>query len=298
MVKHQIDTGSHPAISRPPYRQSPARRKLTQELVKELLDLSIVRPSSSPWASPVVIVQKKTGDLRFCVDYRKLNEITRKDQYPLPHIQDSLDYLGEAKFFSSLDLKSGYYQIELNEENKPKTAFIKPDWLYELNVMPFGLTNAPATFQRCMDVVLSGLKYNSLLVYLDDILVYSSTFEEHLNRLEANFIRLQQVNLKLNHVKCTFILPKITYLGFVTDQNGQRPDPDKLLAIKDFPKPTNITGIRFFVSLCSYYRKFVKDFAKIAKPLTMLTKKEIPLLPTCVSFRNIFMIGLTNHFSE
>ena len=275
MVKHQIDTGSHPAISRPPYRQSPARRKLTQELVKGLLDLSIVRPSSSLWASPVVIVQKKTGDLRFCVDYRKLNEITRKDQYPLPHIQDSLDYLGEAKFFSSLDLKSGYYQIELNEEDKPKTAFITPDGLYEFNVMPFGLTNAPATFQRCMDVVLSGLKYNSL-VYLDDILVYSFTFEEHLNRLEAIFIRLQQANLKLHSVKCTFILPKITYLGFVIDQNGQRPDPDKLRAIKDFPKPTDITGIRSFVSLCSYYRKFVKDFAKIAKPLTMLTKKEIP----------------------
>ena len=162
LVKHSIDTGSHPPIARPPYRQSPVKREHTQKLIRELRELSIIQPSASPWSSPVVIVSKKTGDLRFCVDYRKLNEITRRDQYSLPNIQDSLDYLGKAKYFSSLDLKSGYYQIEMSETDKQKTAFITTDGLYEFNVMPFGLTNAPATFQRCMDVVLSGLKYNSV----------------------------------------------------------------------------------------------------------------------------------------
>ena len=149
----------------------------------------------------------------------------------------------------------------MSETDKQKTAFITPDGLYEFNVMPFGLTNAPATFQRCMDVALSGLKYNSVLVYLDDILVFSETFAEHLRRLEAVFIRLDQANLRLNPKKCRFCLPKVIFLGYVIDQYGQRPDPQKIKAIKEFPTPTTITGIKSFVSLCSYYRKFVENVA-------------------------------------
>lgn len=163
----------------------------------------------------------------------------------------------------------------MDPASKAKTAFITQDGLYEFNVMPFGLTNAPATFQRCMDLVLSGLKYNALLVYLDNILVFSSDFDGQLDRLEALFLRLREANLKLNPTKCSFALPQVTYLGFVITEYGQSPDPNKLISIKNFPVPKNITYVRSFVSLCSHYRKFVKDYAKVAKTLTTLTKKEI-----------------------
>ena len=157
--EHKIDTGDSPPIAVAPYRQSPEKRKKTNQLVQELLDTSIIEPSCSPWASPIVLVKKKTGDWRFCVDYRKLNGVTKKDHYPLPNINDALDYLSGASIFTSLDLKSGYYQIGISEKDKEKTSFVILDGLYQFKVMPFGLTNAPATFQRCMDVVLSGLKY-------------------------------------------------------------------------------------------------------------------------------------------
>lgn len=163
---------------------SPKERCTIDEQVNDMLKRGVIRPSNSPWASPVVLVTKKDGSIRFCVDYRRLNSITRKDVYPLPRIDDALDSLQGAEFFSSLDLRSGYWQVPMAEADRAKTAFITPDGLYEFNVMPFGLCNAPATFERMMDSILRGLKWKTCLCYLDDIVVFSPDFDTHLRRLE------------------------------------------------------------------------------------------------------------------
>ena len=175
-VTHSIDTQGHPPINQPPYREGPHQQELIKTNIDAMLKHKVIRPSNSPWASPVVLVNKLDGGIRFCVDYKKLNAITRKDSYPLPRIDDTLDALFGMKYFSTLDLASGYWQVELTEKDKEKTAFITREGLFEFNVMPFGLTNALATFQRLMDLVLAGLKWHNCLVYLDDIIIFSVTF--------------------------------------------------------------------------------------------------------------------------
>lgn len=176
-VSHNIETGSHSPLRQRPYRVSAAERRIIEEQVDDMLHRGVIRPSNSPWASPVVLVKKKDGSIRFCVDYRRLNKITRKDVYPLPRIDDALDSLQGAEFFSSLDLRSGYWQVPMADADRPKTAFVTPDGLYEFNVMPFGLCNAPATFERMMDTILRGLKWKICLCYLDDIVVFSPDFD-------------------------------------------------------------------------------------------------------------------------
>lgn len=183
MVTHSIDTGSHAPLRQRPYRVSPSERHVIDQQVNDMLQRGIIRPSNSPWASPVVLVTKKDGSIRFCVDYRRLNTITRKDMYPLPRIDDALDCLQGAKFFSSLDLRSGYWQVPVAEADRSKTAFITPDGLFEFNVMPFGLCNAPATFERMMDSILRGLKWKTCLCYLDDIVIFPRTLLRTLNVL-------------------------------------------------------------------------------------------------------------------
>ena len=274
VYEHQIDTGSNPPIHRPPYRVSLSQRAEIQNLVSKMLGDDVIRPSKSPWASPVVLVKKKDGTTRFCVDYRKLNSITTRDVYPLPNIQDALDALQGAKYFSLLDLVSGYWQVPVSEKDKEKTAFCTPDGLFEYQVMPFGLSNAPSAFQRMIDVVLAGLKWNSVLCYLDDVAVFSETFEDHLVRLENVFKRLKEANLTLKPEKCSFALPKMLYLGHVITAEGISMDPEKINSIKNFPTPRSLTDVRSFVGLASYYRRFIKNFSSIAEPLTRLTKKE------------------------
>ncbi|GFX50886.1 hypothetical protein TNCV_2732371 [Trichonephila clavipes] len=203
-VKHRIFTGDHAPINQRAYRVSPTERRIIHEEVQKMLDEGIVQPSESPWSSPVVLVRKKDGSWRFCVDYRKLNSVTKKDVYPLPRIDDTLDCLKGAKFFSSMDLRSGYWQIEIDEADREKTAFITPEGLYEFKVMPFGLCNAPATFERMMDNLLRHFKWTMCLCYLDDIIVFSETFEDHLIRLRLVLKCLQEAGLKLNSKKCLF----------------------------------------------------------------------------------------------
>lgn len=276
LFQHRIVTNNHQPIATPPYRQSQDRRQVTNRLVSDYLNQGIIQASHSPWASPVVLVTKKNGDTRFCVDYRKLNAVTERDVYPLPRIDDSLAALDGSGYFTCLDLKSGYHQIEINEDDRPKTAFVTCDGLFEWRVMPFGLTNAPATFQRTMDVVLSGLKFNTCLVYLDDILIFSKTFDDHLLRLGKVLRRLSDANLTLNLAKSKFCLPQITYLGHVVGQDGLQPDPDKIAAVREFPVPKDVTGVRSFLGLCSYYRRFIDKFANRATALTRLLKKDQP----------------------
>ncbi|GBM06550.1 Retrovirus-related Pol polyprotein from transposon 17.6, partial [Araneus ventricosus] len=239
-----------------------------------MLKEDVIQPSDSPWSSPVVLVRKKNGEWRFCVDYRRLNKITKKDVYPLPRIDDALDCLAGAKIFSMMDLKSGYWQIEVDDKDREKTAFVTSDGLYEFKVMPFGLCNAPATFERMMDTVLRGLKWNICLCYLDDIIVYAPNFQEHKRRLRKVLKCIQEAGLTLNSNKCSFGKKKLTILGHLVDEHGIYPDPQKTAAVTKFPVPENVSDVRSFLGLCSYYRRFIKNFADIAKPLHDLLKKN------------------------
>lgn len=273
-VKHRINTGDHPPISQRAYRVSPTERHTIRDEVEKMLQKGVVQPSESPWASPVVLVRKKDDSWRFCVDYRRLNKITKKDVYPLPRIDDTLDCLKGAQFFSSMDLYSGYWQINVDEADREKTAFITPEGLYEFKVMPFGLCNAPATFERMMDNLLRHLKWTMCLCYLDDVVVFSKTFDEHLQRLEVVLQCLQEADLILNPKKCLFGAKQIKILGHLVSGEGIRPDPDKVLAVSNFPVPKNIHDVRSFLGLCSYFRRFIENFCHRAQPLQELVKGD------------------------
>ena len=243
--------------------------------VQQMLSSNVIRPSNSPWASPVVMVRKKDGSLRFCVDFRQLNAATVKDAHPLPRIDDLLDTLRGANWFSTLDLKSGYWQVPITEQDKAKTAFrTSSGQLFEFNQVPFGLCNAPATFSHLMDRVLAGLHWERCLFYLDDIIVLSSTWEEHLARLREVFERLRHAKLKLGAAKCTFATKEVSYLGHRVTEEGLLPDPSLLAAIRDIPPPKTTTEVRSFLGLAGYYWRYVKGFAAIAAPLHALTRKD------------------------
>ena len=277
LLQMQIDTGN----SLPRYQ--PARCTpfaVREEIARQLNQMQkqgAISPSSSPWASLVVLVHKKDGSLRFCIDFRNLNAVTKPDVFPLPRIDDLLDQLGKSKFFSTLDLAAGYWQVQIHPSSKEKTAFITHKGLYQFNVMPFGLCNAPAVFQRLMQKVLAELHQDTeppfVSVYLDDILIYSETFEDHLNHLMEVINRLRTAGLKLKPVKCHFIRQQVEYLGHLITPNGISPNPARIQAVQDFPVPTSVKEVRQFVGLASYYRRFIAGFAKIAEPLHSLTRK-------------------------
>ena len=207
-------------------------------------EAGIIRRSYSPWASPVVIVGKKGGEKRFCVDYRKLNAVTKVDAYPLPRIDDLLDSLGGATWFSTIDLASGFWQISMHEEDIEKTAFITPSGLYEFVVMPFGLNNAPGTFQRLMNWVLRDYLGIFVAVYIDDVIIYTKgTIEQHLDHLRLVFKTLKKAMLKIKLKKCHFCLPSLSFLGHVVGRGGIQLDLEKIIKVKNFPTPTNITQL-------------------------------------------------------
>ena len=275
LIKHVIETGGQAPIAQRPYRIPQSRRQALKAEIDTMLDEGIIRPSVSPWASPVVIVEKKDGSLRFCCDYRRLNSVSQFDPYPLPLISETLDALGNAKHFSSLDLASGYWQVPLDEKSIAKSAFVIPGGKYEWTRMPFGLAGSPSTFQRLMDVLLSGLLYEVCLVYLDDIIIYSSTVEEHLERLKLVLNKLREANLKLKPSKCKFFRKELKYLGHVVSRDGMAMDPEKLRAVKDYPRPQNVKDVRAFLGLTGFYRRFIDRYADKAKALTQLQKKGI-----------------------
>ena len=276
LVEHTINTEGAMPIKQRPYRVPVSQRTVVQSHIDDMLARKVIRPSKSPWSSPIVLVKKKNGQDRFCVDYRALNSVTKRDVYPLPRIDDMLDTFHNAKYFSTLDLMSGYWQVPVAENDKEKTAMVTSSGLFEWNVMPFGLCNSPSTFQRLMDVLLSGLQDNVCLVYIDDIIVFSSSFDDHLSRLRTVFSRLRQANLKLKPQKCDFCMSEVSFLGHIVSSDGVKPDPSKVSAVKDYPRPSNVTELRSFLGLVSYYRKFIPDFAKKSNPLTNLLKKQQP----------------------
>ena len=276
VLEHAIDTQGHAPIFQRPYRVPETQRKVIQTHIKDMANRGVIRPSKSPWSSPVVLVGKKDGSTRFCVDFRKVNAVTRKDVYPLPRIDETLDTLGGARYFTTLDLASGYWQVPLKEEDMHKTAFSTHTGLWEFTVMPFGLCGAPASFQRLMEIMLAGLNWESCLVYLDDIIIFSRTFEEHLSRLESVLSRLRAGGLKLKVKKCAFCAPEVKYLGHIVSKDGLHPDESKVNAVQNFPVPQDLTQLRSFLGLIGYYRKFVQDFSLHAEPLYRLSKKNVP----------------------
>ena len=270
LIHHDIPVMDEAPVRQRYRRLPPSQFSLVKAHIQDLLHRGIVRVSCSPYSSPIVVVQKKCGDIRLCVDYRQLNAKTRKDAYPLPRIEESLDALTGAKWFSTLDLASGYNQVPMAEKDKEKTAFCTPFGLFEFNRMPFGLCNAPGTFQRLMERIFGDQSFQSLLLYLDDIVIFSTSFNQHLQRLEMVLSRLQQHNLKLKMSKCHFFQQEVKYLGHVISSAGVATDPEKTKAVAEWKHPSTVTDLRSFLGFCSYYRRFVEGFAKHAAPLHRL----------------------------
>ena len=283
IVKHVINTGTALPVKQPLRRMPPLKREAIREEIDRMKAQGVIEPSASPWASPVVLVKKKDGSWRFCIDYRKLNDVTLKDSYPLPRIDDSLDALrgvGGKRWFSTMDLASGYWQVAMDPDSADRTAFISAEGLYQFKVLPFGLCNAPATFERLMESVLAGLHWTTCLIYLDDIIVFADSFEQHLSRLDEILCRLHEAGLKLSPKKCNFFQSSVKFLGHVVSSNGVSADPDKTEAIMKWPPPIDVQQVRSFLGTCSYYRRFINKFAEIAKPLQSLTLKNATFLWT------------------
>ena len=271
LVQHSIELEDDKPFKEPYRSIPPALIQEVREHLKEMLDIGAIRESSSPYSSNVVIVRKKDGTIRLCIDYRKLNLSTIKDAHAIPRIDDTLHLLVGAKLFSKLDLKCNYWQVELKKDDKAKTAFqVEPLGFYECNRMPFGLCNAPATFQRLMERCMVDMNLRDCLIYLDDIIIFSSTFDEHLGHLEAVFKRLQEHNLKIKPSKCEFLRNRVVYLGHIVSEEGIHTDPSKIEAMKTWPIPKCTKDVRKFLGFTGYYRRFIRSYAAIARPLNDL----------------------------
>jgi len=281
VIKHGIVTTDQTPVHVKQYRFPPVHKSEIDNQTTSLLKDGIIEQSLSPYNSPIWIVPKKADShgnrrWRMVIDYRKLNEKTVGDAYPLPNIIEILDQLGSAKYFSVFDLASGFHQIPVEPADAHKTAFSTPFGHYQFTRMPFGLKNAPATFQRLMDHVLTGMQGAELFVYLDDIIIYARSLREHEIKYQKLITRLRAANLKLQPDKCEFLRKEITYLGHIIGEDGVKPDPKKLEAVRNFTRPTNPKQIKQFLGLVGYYRRFIPGFAKIARPLTQLLKKDAP----------------------
>ena len=278
LIQHHIPTGDAR-----PFRQT--LRRQPEKYLQIIDELSRTHETARPdtenaqsnWASNVVLARKKDGSLRFCVDYRQLNSRTIQDTYPLSLISSCLDALGGSQWFSTFDLRSGYHQVVLAPEDADKTTFLTRKGAFKFKVMAFGLTAAPATFQRLMDAAMSGVNFSICLIYLDDIIVFSKTLEEHLQRLEIVFRRLEAVNLKLKPSKCCLFRREVIFLGHTISSQGIGADPAKCIAIEQWPEPQSVKDVRVFLGLCSYYRKLVKDFAAEAAPMFELLQEKLPI---------------------
>jgi hypothetical protein len=277
VIEHEIHVGDARPIRRPPYRTPFALRGEMDQQIQKMLQQGVIRESSSPWSAPASLVPKKSLDgkpkYRFCVDFRALNAVTKFDPYPLPRVDETVSTLFGSKYFTVLDCASGFWQMNIKEQHKERTGFTVPSGHYEFNRLPFGLSNSPSNFQRLMDTVLRNLVGIECWIYIDDVILFSDTAEEHAQRLENVLRRFDEANLQLHPGKCVFAQSEVHYLGFVLSEKGVSASPDKVEAVQNYPTPRNVRDVRAYLGLASFYRRLVPDFAEIAKPLTQLTRK-------------------------
>ncbi|KAE9281855.1 hypothetical protein PF008_g27778 [Phytophthora fragariae] len=273
-TEHHIDTGAAAPIMLKRHRQAQSESTVVEENVRKMLAAGVIEEGDGAWGFPVVLVRKKDGEVRFCVDYRALNKVTKKDVYPLPRMDETLEALGGALLFRTLDLKAGYWQIRVAEKDKAKTAFTTQQGLYQFVRMPFGLTNAPSTFQRMMNSVLRGLTWTTCLVYLDDIVVYTrGGIQQHILELACVLERLAVAGLTLKLKKCVFAARRMEYLGHELSADGVRPLDRLVTAVRDFPQPRDAVEVKRFVHLAGYYRRFIEGFGSFMAPMTKLLRK-------------------------
>ncbi|XP_068206239.1 uncharacterized protein [Palaemon carinicauda] len=276
ILEHDVDVGEASPIKQSPYRLNPFKRDIAKDEVKYMLDHGLVEPSFSPWSSPVVLVKKEGGEHRLCFDYRKVNSLTKTDSFPLPRVEDCIDRVGSAKYISKFDLLKGYWQVGLSPRARKISAFVTGDRLYECKVMPFGVKNAAATFQRLMNFITCDLE--GCVVYIDDLIIYSDDWETHLKRIRALFEILRKAGLVVNLRKSDFAQAKVIYLGHEIGLGKVAPKKANVEAISGFPAPQNRRGVRRFLGMVGYYRRFVKNFSDIAHPLTNLLKKDVKFI--------------------
>jgi hypothetical protein len=261
-------------IAKSPYRMLSDELDELKKQLKKLLEQGFVRPSASPWGSPVLFMEKKDGTKKMCIDYRTLNSMTIINKYPLARIEDLLDRLKKAKFFSKIDLRLGYHQMKIREQDFPKTAFTTRYGLYEFMVVSFGLTNTPAYFMNLMNKVFMEVLDLFVVVFIDDILIYSETAEEHEEHLRIVLEKLRQQKLYAKFSKCKFWMEKVAFLGHVLSAEGIAVDPSKVESITKWEQPLNVTDVRSFLGMAGYYRRFIENFSKITKPMTELLKNN------------------------
>ena len=275
-MEHCIDTGNAKPVSQPPRKVPFAFADTEKKQIGKMLNAGLVRPSTSPWASPICLVRKPDGSPRVCVDYKKLNAVTVPVQHPVPRTDDCINALTGGTVFSVGDATSGYYQVSMRKEDIPKTAFTSKFGKLEFCVMPSGLTDAGATFQRLMEIALAGLQWVSCLIYMDDVIVFGKNFDEHLCRLTEVLQRFREAELKLKPAKCNFFRREVKFLGHVVNAEGVHPDPNNVEKIVNWPVPRNVREVRGFLGLGNYYQKFIKGYSEKMRPLTELTKKDVP----------------------
>ena len=272
-----IETGDTPPIRQRAYRPSPQAREEISNQTEDMLKHGIIVPSESPWASPCVLVKKKDGSMRFCVDFRKLNLHSVPQRWPIPLLTDVWECLSKSKsaMFTTLDMRSGYFQIPMDEESRAKTAFVVQDGTYEYTRMPFGIQAGPAVFSRIMSHIFRGLTFKTMIVYIDDLMIFSPDFETHMKALQEVFDRLNRAGLKLHPKKCTFAQSEINFLGHKINGEGVTVDEKKVEVVKKWPVPKNLKELQSFLGYCNYYRKFLRDYSKKTIPLNRLLQKDV-----------------------
>lgn len=273
MIEHDVDVGDARPIAQRFYRVNPEKRKILDSAVDYMLENGFAVPSTSSWSSPCLLVSKPDSTFRPCTDFRKINAVTKPDSFPLPRMEDCVDQVGSATYVSKFDLLKGYWQVPLSDRAKEICSFVTPSGLYSYTVMPFGLRNALATFQRLMNKVVRGLE--GCAVYLDDVVIYSDKWEEHLEQVRALFVSCAQTSLSVNLAKCEFAMATVTYLGKVVGRGEGRPIQEKVKAIWDFPVPTTKKELLCFVGMAGYYWQFCPNFASVSAPLTDLLKLDV-----------------------
>lgn len=269
----ELQPGTAP-ISKRPYRMPPNELVELKKQLTELEEKGFIRPSSSPWGCPAIFVKKKDHSLRMCVDYRPLNEVTIKNKYPLPRIDDLFDQMTGARIFSKIDLRLGYHQVRIRSEDIPKTAFSTRYGLYEYTVMSFGLTNAPSLFMNLMNSVFMEYLDKFVVVFIHDILIYSKSESEHEEHLRLVLGKLREHRLYAKFSKCEFWLKEVAFLGHVLSEGGIAVDPSKVQDVLNWRQPKSVSEVRSFLGFAGYYRRFIENFSKIARPMTQLLKKE------------------------